>query len=113
MVSNPTGGAKARRCATQPAVHEELMQRVLAPGNLRRAWKRVKANRGAPGVDGMRIEDFPAFARGHWHSIRQALHDGSYRPQAVRRVMIPKPGGGERALGIPTVVDRVIQQAIA
>jgi RNA-directed DNA polymerase len=89
------------------------MQRVLAPGNLCRAWKRVKANRGAPGIDGMRIEDFAAFARGHWPSIRQALHDGSYRPQPVRRVMIPKPGGGERPLGIPTVVDRVIQQAIA
>ena len=110
---NPTGGAKARRCATQPALHEKLIERVLAPGNLRRAWKRVKANRGAPGVDGMCIEDFPAFARGHWPSIRQALHDGSYRPQPVRRVMIPKPGGGERPLGIPTVVDRVIQQAIA
>ena len=113
VASNPTGGAKARRCTTQPALHEELMQRVLAPGNLRRAWKRVKANRGAPGVDGMRIEDFPAYARGHWPSIRQALHDGSYRPQPVRRVMIPKPSGGERPLGIPTVLDRVIQQAIA
>jgi RNA-directed DNA polymerase len=89
------------------------MEPVLAPDNLRRAWKRVKANRGAPGVDGMRIEDFPEFARGHWPGIRQALHDGSYRPQAVRRVMIPKPSGGERPLGIPTVVDRVIQQAIA
>ena len=110
---NPSGGAKARRCATQPALHEKLMQRVLASGNMRRAWARVKANRGAPGVDGMRIEDFPEFARGHWHDIRQALSDGSYRPQPVRRVMIPKPGGGERALGIPTVVDRVIQQAIA
>jgi RNA-directed DNA polymerase len=113
VASNPIGGAKARRCATQPALHEKLMDRVLAPGNLRRAWKRVKANRGAPGVDGMRIEDFPEFARGHWPGIRQALHDGSYRPQPVRRVMIPKPSGGERPLGIPTVIDRVIQQAIA
>ena len=110
---NPTGGAKARRCATQPALHEKLMQRVLSPGNMRRAWDRVKVNRGAPGIDGMRIEDFPEFARGHWQGIRQALSDGSYRPQALRRVMIPKAGGGERALGIPTVVDRVIQQAIA
>ena len=113
VASNPSGGAKAGRCATQPALHEKLMEPVLAPDNLRRAWKRVKANRGAPGVDGMRIEDFPEFARGHWPGIRQALHDGSYRPQAVRRVMIPKPSGGERPLGIPTVVDRVIQQAIA
>ena len=110
---NPTGGASARRGSTQPALHVKLMQRVLSPGNMRRAWARVKANRGAPGVDGMRIEDFPEFARGHWQGIRQALSDGSYRPQPVRRVMIPKPCGGERALGIPTVVDRLIQQAIA
>ena len=80
---------------------------------MRRAWARVKANQGAPGIDGMPIEDFPAFARAHWSAIRQALLDGRYRPSPVRRVLIPKPGGGERALGIPNVVDRVIQQAIA
>nr|WP_280860370.1 group II intron reverse transcriptase/maturase [Methylocaldum sp. RMAD-M] len=89
------------------------MERVLDRANLRRAWKRVKANRGAPGMDGMRIEDFAEFARSHWAEIRQQLADGSYQPQAVRRVSIPKPGGGERLLGIPTVMDRVIQQAIA
>lgn len=61
----------------------------------------------------MRIEDFPAFARLHWAAIRQSLADGTYQPQPVRRVRIPKPGGGERLLGIPTVVDRIIQQAIA
>jgi len=71
VVLNPTGGAKARRCATQPALHEKLMQRVLSPGNMRQAWDRVKANRGAPGIDGMRIEDFPEFARGHWQGIRR------------------------------------------
>jgi RNA-directed DNA polymerase len=89
------------------------MEEVLAAQNLRRAWKRVKANRGAPGIDGMPIEDFAAFARERWPTIRARLSDGSYRPQPVRRVMIPKPGGGERPLGIPTVVDRLIQQAIA
>jgi RNA-directed DNA polymerase len=89
------------------------MERVLDSANVRKAWKRVKANRGAPGIDGMTIDDFTAFARDHWSAIRQALCDGSYQPQAVRRVMIPKPCGGERLLGIPTVVDRVIQQAIA
>lgn len=89
------------------------MQAVVAPANMRRAWARVKANKGAPGIDGMPIEDFPAFARTQWATIRQCLIDGTYRPQPVRRVMIPKPGGGERALGIPSVVDRVIQQAIA
>jgi RNA-directed DNA polymerase len=73
----------------------------------------VKANRGAPGIDGMPTEAFPAFARVHWPTIRQALLRGEYRPQPVRRVLIPKAGGGERALGIPNVVDRLIQQAIA
>jgi RNA-directed DNA polymerase len=89
------------------------MEAVVASENLHRAWRRVKANKGAPGCDGMPIEDFPAYARSHWPTIRQALLDGTYCPQPVRRVTIPKPGGGERALGIPSVVDRVIQQAIA
>ena len=109
---NPSGGAEARHRPTQPALHVDLLQAVVAPANLHRAWARVKANHGAPGIDGMPIEDFPAFARVHWPAIRQALTDGRYRPSPVRRVMIPKPGGGERALGIPTVLDRVIQQAI-
>lgn len=110
---NPTGGADDRRCATQPALHDEVMARVLDRKNLQRAWKRVKANRGAPGIDGMRIEDFPAFARSHWVEIRQQLECGTHPPRPVRRVSIPKPGGGERLLGIPSVVDRVIQQAMA
>ena len=110
---NPTGGDGSRRGLTQPALHEAVMVRVLDSANMRRAWKRVKANKGAPGVDGMGIEDFPEFARLHWPRIRRQLADGAYRPQPVRRVSIPKPGGGERLLGIPTVTDRVIQQAIA
>ena len=110
---NPTGGAEDRRRATQPALHDHLMEAALSPANMKRAWRRVKSNRGAPGIDGLRIEDFPAYAREHWPAIRQSLNDGSYKPQPVRRVTIPKPDGGERALGIPTVVDRVIQQAIA
>ncbi len=110
---NPTGGDALRRDAAQPALHDDLMERVLASENMRRAWKRVKANKGAPGIDGMRIEDFAEFACSHWPAIRQALRDGTYQPQPVRRVTIPKPSGGERLLGIPTVVDRVIQQAIA
>jgi RNA-directed DNA polymerase len=110
---NPIGRDGLRRGAMQPALHDDLMARVLDSKNLRRAWKRVKANRGAPGIDGMRIEDFAAFARLQWAEIRQQLSNGTYQPQPVRRVSIPKPGGGERLLGIPTVVDRVIQQAIA
>ena len=110
---SPTGGADGRRCDTPPALHDDLMGRILDPAKLRRAWKRVKTNRGAPGIDGMRIEDFPEFARAHWAEIRQQLADGLYQPQPVRRVSIAKPGGGTRLLGIPSVVDRVIQQAIA
>lgn len=110
---NPPGGVESRHGFTQPALHVDLMEAVVAPANMRRAWARVKSNQGAPGIDGMPIEDFPGFARLHWPTIRHALLDGSYCPQPVRRVSIPKPGGGERALGIPNVVDRVIQQAIA
>jgi RNA-directed DNA polymerase len=113
LAMNPTGGAGARHCDTQPALQVDLMEAVVAPANVRRAWAKVKSNRGAPGSDGMHIEEFAEFARAQWPTIRQALLDGSYRPRPVRRVTIPKPGGGERALGIPTIVDRVIQQAIA
>jgi RNA-directed DNA polymerase len=89
------------------------MERVLDRANLQRAWKQVKANGGAPGIDGMTVEEFPAFARAHWADIRQALLDGSYQPSPVRRVSISKPGGsGQRLLGIPIVLDRLICQAI-
>lgn len=75
------------------------MERIAAADNLRRAWRQVRNNRGAPGIDGMRIEDFPDYARGHWPAIRQALLDGTYCPQPVRRVSIPKPGGGDECWG--------------
>ncbi len=103
-----------RRMAIDPALSDDLMERVLTPENLRKAWHQVKANHGAPGVDGMTIEDFPVFAREHWPSIRQALRDETYHPSPVRRTEIPKRHGqGKRLLGIPTIVDRIIQQAIA
>ena len=94
-------------------VTTELLTEALTSDNLAQAWKRVKANKGAPGIDGMTIEDFPDHARAHWSEIRQQIKDGQYQPQAVRRVEISKQGGGTRMLGIPTVMDRVIQQAIA
>ena len=104
----------SRRPVMDPALSEDLMARVLTPENLRKAWHQVKTNHGAPGVDGMTIEDFPAFAREHWPSIRQALRDETYQPAPVRRTEIPKRHGkGKRLLGIPTVVDRIIQQAMA
>ena len=77
------------------------------------AWTRVRANKGAPGVDGMTLDAFPDYAKKHWPSVRQSIRAGTYQPLPVRRKAIPKPQGGERVLGIPTVTDRVIQQAIA
>ena len=80
---------------------------------MQQAWKRVKSNKGAPGREGMALEDFPAYAGEHWPTMRPSLLEGRYRPQPVRRVSIPKPNGrGERLLGIPCVVERVIQPAI-
>ena len=90
-----------------------MMEQVLASENLRKAWRRVKANAGAPGIDGMTVEAFPVFCREHWPRIRSALMEGTYCPAPVRRVFIPKPDGRQRPLGIPTVLDRVIQQALA
>jgi RNA-directed DNA polymerase len=105
-------GTASRRQARDPALNDELLERVLTPENLRKAWPQGKANHGAAGVDGMTMEDFPAFAREHWPNIRQAVRDETYQPSRVRRTEIPKRHGqGKRLLGIPTVVDRVIQQA--
>jgi len=92
---------------------EELLEEILNRENLLAAWKRVKRNAGAAGIDGMKIVDFPDFLRQHWETIRQKLLDGSYAPSPVRRVEIPKADGTKRPLGIPTVLDRVIQQAMA
>lgn len=90
-----------------------MIEKILEPENFAQAWKRVKANKGAPGIDGMTVGDFPAFAREHWPRIAEAIKEGTYRPAPVRRVFIPKPDGAQRPLGIPTVLDRVIQQAVA
>ena len=113
----PTGedapAAAAQRALNQDEAMKNLLEAVLASDNLARAWKRVKSNQGAPGIDGVTIEDWPAHARAHWPALREQINDGRYRPQAVRRVEIPKPDGGKRRLGIPTVTDRVVQQAIA
>ena len=89
-----------------------MLELILNRANLLRAWKRVRANCGAGGVDGVIIEDFPAWLRAHWSEVKALLLDGSYRPAPVRRHEIPKRSGGKRPLGIPTVLDRVIQQAI-
>lgn len=92
--------------------HPLVMERVVEGGNLRRALKRVQQNEGSPGVDGRTVEDLPAYLKQHWPRIREQLLRGRYQPSAVKRVEIPKPGGGVRMLGIPTVLDRFIQQAV-
>jgi RNA-directed DNA polymerase len=109
----PTGGVHVRRVTAPPGPNEHLLERILSRSNLQTAWKRVKANQGAPGVDNMAIDQFPDFARKYWDNIRDALSAGNYQPLPVKRVQIPKPTGGLRPLGIPSVTDRLIQQAIA
>lgn len=104
---------KTRRTLEYPASTESMMERVLRSSNVNRAWQQVKRNHGAPGCDGMTVEEFPTYARECWEGIRTNLKEGKYLPLPVRRVEIPKPSGGVRLLGIPTVIDRVIQQAIA
>jgi group II intron reverse transcriptase/maturase len=88
------------------------LERVLASANLKAALARVRKNKGSPGMDGMTVEDLPGYLREHWGRIRSELLAGTFQPQPVRRAEIPKPGGGRRQLGIPTVLDRFIQQAL-
>ena len=102
----------AERNAENPAQTEGLMEEILDPGNLKEALKRVKANKGSAGVDRMTVDELTDYLRKHWPEIRDQLLSGTYKPQPVMRVEIPKPAGGVRKLGIPVVVDRWIQQAV-
>lgn len=95
-----------------PVINTPLMERVTARENIIAAYRKVKRNKGSAGIDGMTVDDLPSFLKQHWLSTRDKLLDGSYRPKPVKQVLIPKPGGGERRLGIPTVLDRLIQQAL-
>jgi len=92
---------------------EKLLERILSRDNLNLAYQKVKANRGSHGVDGMTVDELLPLLKRDGEKLRQSILCGEYEPQAVRRVEIPKPDGGVRLLGIPTVVDRMIQQAIA
>jgi group II intron reverse transcriptase/maturase len=103
--------ALARRAQTDCGA-DDLLGQALARENMARAWKRVKANKGSAGVDGRTVQDTAEYLKFAWPDIRQRLLDGTYKPEPVRRVGMPKPGGGTRELGIPTVTDRVIQQAL-
>jgi len=110
----PSGSDVTQRTDMKPAFSAHLLEPILQPANILQAWKRVRANKGAAGIDGMTIDDFPAWAKeGNWKRIMNELRSGQYQPTPVRRVEIDKPDGGKRQLGIPTVTDRVIQQAIA
>jgi RNA-directed DNA polymerase len=101
------------QCAVEPPdPNDHLLEQILSSDNVLKAWKRVRANKGKPGVDRMSVDEFPEFARAHWEGIRDSLFSNTYQPLPVKRVEIPKPTGGTRPLGIPTVIDRVIQQSI-
>jgi RNA-directed DNA polymerase len=102
--------AMARNGTESPAGTEWLMEEVVEDKNLLEALKRVKQNRGGPGIDGMTVNDLARHMKKNWSDIRRQLLTGTYRPQPVKRVEIPKPNGGMRKLGIPTVTDRLIQQ---
>lgn len=107
-----TESLAAERGTESPAIGERLMEEVCERENCKQALKRVKANKGSPGVDGMTVNDLTGYLKQHWPAIREQLLSGTYRPQPVKRVEIPKPDGGVRKLGIPTVLDRFIQQAV-
>src|ERR1039457_5272860 len=98
--------------AENPASTNRLMEGGCERENLKAALRRVKANKGSPGVDGMTVGGIKDYLKQHWPAIREQLLNGTYEPKPVRRVEIPKPDGGVRKLGIPTVLDRFIQQAV-
>ena len=102
-----------RRDTIQSDPNGHLLERILSFENVRKAWERVRANKGAPGIDNVSVEEFPERFRSHWHDIRKSLLAGTYLPSPVKRVEIPKQTGGTRFLGIPRVLDRLIQQSIS
>jgi len=107
-----TESLTAKRARESPAIPEQVMEEVCKRENCLQALKRVKSNKGSPGIDGMTVGELPGYLKQHWPAIREQLLSGSYKPQPVKRVEIPKPDGGVRKLGIPTVLDRFIQQAV-
>lgn len=125
MMSGGTASGKQRRSSAvtedetvvhTPEGHDsvavKVLERALERENLLAALRQVRSNKGGPGIDGMTVEQLADYLKLHWLEIRAQLLNGTYRPSPVRRVSIPKPGGGARALGIPTVLDRFIQQAL-
>ena len=111
-VGGGTEPLMAKREPESSGVTEHLMKEVCERENLKKALQRVKSNRGSPGVDGLTVDDLPGYLREHWLEHREELLRGVYRPKPVKRVEIPKFGGGKRKLGVPTVLDRFVQQAV-
>ena len=107
-----TESSLARYESESLAGSQRLMEAVCETENLKRALRRVKANKGSPGVDGVRVDQLPRYLIGHWKEIREELLSGTYKAQPVKRVEIPKADGGKRKLGIPTAMDRFVQQAV-
>jgi RNA-directed DNA polymerase len=107
-----TESLTAKHGTENPAIGEQLMEEVCERENCKQALARVKANKGSAGVDGMTVQQLPEYLKEYWPAIREQLLSGTYGPQPVKRVEIPKPDGGVRKLGIPTVLDRFIQQAV-
>ena len=112
----PEGNEEARSTASQENMEEggagSLLEKFLGRENLNRAYKRVKANGGSAGVDGMKVTELLAYLKVHRDELLESLRTGSYKPQPVKRVEIPKPDGGVRQLGVPTVMDRMLQQGL-
>jgi RNA-directed DNA polymerase len=102
-----------KRIVEEQFSNDQLLERIVSTENVGKAWKQVRSNEGAPGIDEITVEDFPFTFRECWPEICSTILEGNYTPSPVQRVEIPKPDGSTRPLGIPTVLDRVIQQAIA
>lgn len=112
LPQSPTRDVNDQRSDEVPALNANLLIQVLSKSNIRRAWQQVRQNKGAAGIDGITLDQFKTWVKPQWSKLREQLLQGDYQPQPVKRVRIPKDDGSERLLGIPTVFDRVIQQAI-
>lgn len=107
-----TESSVAKHRSESPASSDQLMEEICERENCKQALARVKSNKGSPGIDGMTVEKLPDYLKQHWPEVREQLLSGTYQPQPVKRVEIPKPDGGMRKLGIPTALDRLIQQMV-
>ncbi|MBX9951616.1 MAG: hypothetical protein K2Y39_20770 [Candidatus Obscuribacterales bacterium] len=111
-MDRPEEGLETRATTNELEDQDNLMEEILDSENLKRAYKSVVKNSGAPGIDGVTTKDLKSYLAANWHQARTELRSGTYKPKPIKRVEIPKPDGGVRKLGIPTVLDRFIQQAI-